>query len=265
MTSTWPHDAHGNAPLYASPADWISPLDDGRDLYEHDPPAGRAHGKVVVTDTDHLWGVGGTPAWVWKSFLRGLNPIFMDPYQTAIHDLLPTWTPADSARGGPAPAVAPEWEDVRAAMGIARAVAARADLAALRPAGELASSRYCLAAPGREYLVYRPGGRGRLHRLSERLVGRFADGPVTVDLSSARGELAVEWVDARRALLFAGPSVRGGRRLALRPPFAGDAVLHLRAAPDVSSGDARSFPARGGMLVCARSVKPTRTPARTRG
>lgn len=36
--------------------------------------------KVILVDTDHLWGVGGSPAWVWKSFLRGHNPIFMDPY-----------------------------------------------------------------------------------------------------------------------------------------------------------------------------------------
>ena len=33
-----------------------------------------------MTQADHLWGIGGNRAWVWKSFTRGLNPIFMDPY-----------------------------------------------------------------------------------------------------------------------------------------------------------------------------------------
>ena len=47
--------------------------------YQIDPPAADGR-KVILTDTDHLWGIGGDVAWVWKSFLRGLNPIFMDPY-----------------------------------------------------------------------------------------------------------------------------------------------------------------------------------------
>ena len=50
--------------------------------YRDDPPPNDGR-KVIVNDTDHLWGVGGTRDWVWKSFMRGLNPIYMDPYDAA--------------------------------------------------------------------------------------------------------------------------------------------------------------------------------------
>ncbi len=71
------HGAERLASMLASPADWISP---GRnDGFAEDPPAWDGK-KVSLLDTDHVWGVGGNQAWVWKSFLRGHNPLFMDPY-----------------------------------------------------------------------------------------------------------------------------------------------------------------------------------------
>ena len=70
--------------LLNSPADWISPNPDRFD-YKTNPPASDAT-KVILLDTDHLWGVGGDSAWVWKSCTRGLNPIFMDPYQRGVLD-----------------------------------------------------------------------------------------------------------------------------------------------------------------------------------
>ena len=77
---------------------------------------------------------------------------------------------------------------------------------------ELASSRYCLADPGREYLVYLPAG-----------------GRVTVDLSKAAGAFAVEWFHPETGeTKHAGPA-RGDRPVALDSPFrAGDAVLYLK-------------------------------------
>ena len=41
-------------------------------------------------------------------------------------------------------------DDARAAMGQTRRFAERMDLAAMMPSTETASTRYCLAAPGRE-------------------------------------------------------------------------------------------------------------------
>ncbi|MDQ1329392.1 MAG: hypothetical protein QG641_2682, partial [Candidatus Poribacteria bacterium] len=73
-----PGDMRGtNVNLFNSPADWISPNPEGG--YTDNPPAGDGS-KVILSDTDHLWGIGGNQAWVWKSFCRGLNPLFMDPY-----------------------------------------------------------------------------------------------------------------------------------------------------------------------------------------
>jgi len=65
-----------NQALFDSPADWISPNPDGG--YRDDPPATDGR-KVILSDTDHLWGLGGSQAWVWKSFTRGYNVLFMDP------------------------------------------------------------------------------------------------------------------------------------------------------------------------------------------
>ena len=66
-----------NQTLLESPADWISPNSEGG--FRDDPPDLQG-AKVVLADTDHLWGVGGDAIWVWKTFTRGLNPIFMDTY-----------------------------------------------------------------------------------------------------------------------------------------------------------------------------------------
>src|SRR5262245_11148700 len=147
--------------LFKSPADWISPSPD-RDDYKTNPPAS-AGAKVILSDTDHLWGVGGDRAWVWKSFLRGLNPIWMDPYEKPF-----VWEPL--------PANA---DEVRRNLGDSRRYAEKMNLAAMTPRDDLASTKYCLADPGSEYLVYLPDG-----------------GAVTVDLANAPGTFAVEWHNA---------------------------------------------------------------------
>jgi hypothetical protein len=138
---TFQYQGGANAVLLASPADWISPNPDAEQGYNYrsnPPPAdGR---KVILSDTDHLWGIGGDVSWAWKSFLRGLNPLFMDPYKREILD------------GGPQD----RWEPVRVALGHSRRFAERMDLKAMVPRPELATTGYCLAQPGVEYLVFQP-------------------------------------------------------------------------------------------------------------
>jgi hypothetical protein len=63
-----------------------------------------------------------------------------------------------------------------------------------------------------EYLVYLPAG-----------------GEVTVDLSAAKGELAVEWFDPSKGEAAAAGTARGGARREFRAPFPGAAVLYLAA------------------------------------
>jgi len=228
MTSMWPHGEEGNASLFESPADWISPHDDAKDPYKDDPPPSTRRNKIVFSDTDHLWGIGGSPSWVWKSFLRGLNPIFMDPYVTAIRGNLPAWPSPEADRDASKSSPAPEWESIRKAMGYTRALADRVELASMRPIGELASTGYCLAALGKEYLIYLPSQGGRLRRVISWVRKGFVGESVEADLSAAQGALDVEWVDVERGLILPGDPVTGGRRLEFRAPFAGDAVLHVR-------------------------------------
>ena len=220
MTSMFPVAKEGNAPLFASPADWVAPHASDRDPYRVDPPAAAGR-QVVLADTDHLWGIGGNPRWVWRSFLRGLNPIFMDPYEMRLRDIYPAWP----VRSSPAP----EWDSLRQAMGYARAVADRVDLASMAPMGGLASSGFCLAAPGKEYLVLVPAPRSRLRKLAGLALPRLATGSAQIDLSAARGSLDVEWIDVERGRVIPGDPVAGGGRLEVHTPFVGDALIHLRS------------------------------------
>ncbi|MHC4619257.1 MAG: DUF6298 domain-containing protein [Planctomycetota bacterium] len=132
-----------NASMRDSPADWVSPASQpnwwGRpgtplvEDYRTDPPP--ADGlQVMVPDTDHLWGHGGNPKWVWKCFARGHNPIFMDPWQSlylgATEEIAP-W----SFTGGISKDRRdyPDWAPTRRAMGDTRRYAQRMDLVHVTP------------------------------------------------------------------------------------------------------------------------------------
>jgi hypothetical protein len=199
MTAQYPGGT--NAPLFASPADWISPVHATDEPYRSSPPAATGD-KVVVSDTDHLWGVGGDAHWVWKSFTRGLHTIYMDPL-----DDDPT---GRKRQGSPA---------ARRAMGDTLRWALRVDLAGMAPRPDLASSGYCLANPGLEYLVYVPSMRS-----------------VIVDLSAARGQVAVEWFDPATGALVPAGAVDGGAPRFLTAPFSGAKVLGLRAGEHAVGG-----------------------------
>jgi hypothetical protein len=185
MTFQW--NGGLNGALFSSPADWISP---GRETssYRTDPPPA-AGNKVILVDTDHLWGIGGDSDWVWKSFTRGLNPLYMDDLQ-----------PVESR------------EKVRLAMGHALAYANRMDLLKMVPHGELASSGYCLAQPGVEYLAYAPEG-----------------GAVVMQLGETSVDFRVEWFSPKSGEVYEGGMVRGWHLVAFRAPFSGPTLLYLRS------------------------------------
>jgi hypothetical protein len=193
-----------NEDCLKSPADWTSlgttGWDQLKDPWTSDPPAADGH-KVCLLDTDHIgWKVfiddaTFTRAWVWKSFTRGHNTLLMENL-------------SDSTG----------WIAGRAAMGHTRLLAERVNLATLVPHPESASTGYCLAHPGREYLVYLPNG-----------------GEVTVDLSAVSGPLAVEWIHAADGTNRPADDVAGGSRRSVKAPFAGDAVLHMRKGQENES------------------------------
>ena len=193
-----PHQA-----LLDSPADWISPSNSGGDYKNNPPPADGK--KVIIVDTDHLWGEGGHPDWVWKSFTRGLNPIWMERIRLGPSDL-------------------PQADAIRRALGQTRRLAERLNLAAMSPQPQLASSGYCLAQTGQEYAVYLPQG-----------------GQVTVDVSAARGRLQAQWIHPVEDKSVPAQPVEGGAKATFTAPFAGPAVLWLRAAP-AQAGSGMIFP-----------------------
>ncbi|MCU0914310.1 MAG: DUF6298 domain-containing protein [Planctomycetes bacterium] len=185
------HGGERTATMQVSPADWISP--GGNDGYRDPAPAWDGR-KVSLLDTDHIWGLGGNHGWVWRSFLRGHNPIFMDSYDGS----------------GLGERFDEKFEPLRRNMGYTRRYARKMNLAAMTPHGELASTEFCLADPGKEYLVYLPNG-----------------GAETVDLSAASGSLAVEWFNPRSGEVTRGQNTSGGQKRSFQPPFDGDAVLCL--------------------------------------
>ena len=193
-----------NSTLFNSPADWISPDSDSRTgdfNYRDDPPPGDGR-KVVLSDTDHLWGNGGDRQWVWKSLLRGLNPLYMDPYLDP-----PVWE-----------RLLPNIEDVRRNLGYTRIYAERMDLTAMTPDLNISSTKYCLANPGVEYLVYQP-----------------ASGGFSVDLVA--GTYSYEWFNPVTGTKAAAGSIatEGGKK-SFAAPFSGDAVLYLKRIPASSVG-----------------------------
>lgn len=192
-----------NETLFNSPADWISPNPDGG--YRDDPPAADGS-KVILNDTDHLWGIGGNQGWVWKSFCRGMNPLFMDPYRRVQNnekfifaDHLTSKLPLD-----------PKWEPIRKNLGYTLSYAMRMDLVSTKPWDNLASTRYCLANPGSEYLIYLPEG-----------------GKVIVELSGISGTIKIEWFNPNTGETTFEESISKESNQEFTAPFSGDAVLYI--------------------------------------
>lgn len=192
---TFQYKGGSNRTLFESPAGWISPNNEGG--YRNDPPPADGS-KVIINDTDHLWGLGGNPAWIWKSFLRGMNTLFMDPYNSKV-----LTSPADE-----------DWLDaMRRNLGYTLDYAQKMDLSHMTPAGELSSSGYCLANKGSEYLVYNP-----------------SDSLIRVDLTGYANDFRVEWLDPETGDISENDPVKGGSGVSFTPPFHSDfSILYLKA------------------------------------
>ncbi len=187
-----------NSVLHDSPADWISPNVGGEKEAYRDNPCPDCTTKVVVSDTDHLWGhTGGDAVWVWKTFTRGLYPLFME-------ELLPS----------------PTWQDsARVAMGQTRRYAEKMDLAAMVPDRKITNTGYCLVKRGHEYLAFQ------------------ADrGEFTLDLKDAPGTFTGEWLDVNQNRVVAGKPVTGGAIRRFVTPFGGPAALYLKLQASEPTG-----------------------------
>jgi hypothetical protein len=135
---------------------------------------------MILIDTDHIWGKGGTRDWVWRSFLRGVHPVqLLDNDPPDLH---------------------PFEREIAPALGHTVSYARRMNLAAMAPRGDLSSTTYCLASPGSEYLVYQPGS------------GAFT-------LRLERGTYLFEWFDVERGIVVqTGTLSVRSERLRVNPP-----------------------------------------------
>jgi hypothetical protein len=176
---------NNNVDLFNSPADWISP---GRthNFSGANPPVAEGK-KVILLDTDHIFGLGGDRTWVWKSFLRGYNPIYMDRFDS-------TW---EKGHWHP--------EDARRAMGHTLTYATKMNLISMVPHNDLSSTTYCLANPGSEYLIYKPMSRNPLKHF------------FTVNLKA--GTYKYEWFNPRRGVIVSTGSftAAGGNKFFIPP------------------------------------------------
>ena len=195
MTAVWGEpidDTPTNRYLFQSEAEWISPcaLPDG---YFADPPAADGS-KVVLVDSDHLEGrtFEGMVGWVWRSFCRGLNPIYMD---------------VDDNDG----TKEPFRELPRKTLGFARHYAERLDLAD----GQSPATPW--PAPDTASPTAQPSSWS-----SSRKAAR------SPSISpAAAGLLNVEWLEAGTCRLLPAGQVAGGAPTKLTAPFPGPAVLYL--------------------------------------
>lgn len=224
------HVGLGNDVVFNSDAEWISPAvskwGDNNDPYKVNPPVADGS-KVILLDTDHLWGEGGDGVWVWKSFTRGYNPIYNDDstdYSVSwffgeIQKIKWQWNKSYFSN--------PMWlmraivtidennrarESARRAMGYTLAYANKMDLTDMSPINDLASTAYCLANPGSEYLIYQPE----------------SNTPFTVNLIS--GTYAYEWFNPNSGTIVStGTLTTEGGNQSFNSPFDGDAVLYIHA------------------------------------
>ncbi|NOS79567.1 MAG: hypothetical protein HOP35_16675 [Nitrospira sp.] len=193
----------GNTALLNSPADWLSfaagALDNAGDPFISSPPATDGT-KISILDTDHLGyalfqnNPSATSMWVWKSFLRGHHPILMEDLQGSTG-----------------------WVAGRSAMGQTRSYATRMDLATVAPRSALSTTGYCLANPGREYLVYQPASGG-------------------FSLDVVAGTYTYEWFNPTTGTVAASGTIgaQGGSQT-FTPPLSGPAVLYLKSSTTLTS------------------------------
>ena len=114
---------------------------------------------------------------------------------------------------GPCPIHRRGWEPIRAALGRTRHLAEQMNLASLTPRNELASTGYCLACPGEEYLVYQPVGAQ----------------PFSLELKA--GTYQIEWIhptQSERALPERLQTGDGAHEF--KAPFPSAAALHIKSS-----------------------------------
>ena len=191
MTFEYSGDGSGNnAQLFNSPADYVCPGASGYTNGSTD--AGGS--KVVIVDTDHVFGEGGNADWVWQQFLAGNNTAYME-------GLNGTGIPgADNV-------FIPDQPSGQLGMTETAGYAARLNLMYAVPSSSSCSNHACMINPGHQFIAQ-------------------TQGSITLDLTSAGGKtLQVEWLDINAGSVLGVASVTGGSSAQVFSPPSNNSLI----------------------------------------
>ncbi|MCC6220167.1 MAG: hypothetical protein IT291_02890, partial [Deltaproteobacteria bacterium] len=190
--------------LRNSPADWISPGGEVVQTADYvTNPVVNDGKKVVLADNDHLGWRQRDAAWLWKIFMRGHSPIWMDAY-FGLNGNGP-WLYDMQA----------DIEKIRKYQGYILTYATKMNLIAMVPSNSASdcSTTYCLRNPGKEYFIYQP----------------TSSTAFSVNLVS--GSYTYEWFNLLTGSIAqtGSFSASSGNRN-FTPPFAGEALLYIKSS-----------------------------------
>jgi hypothetical protein len=105
---------------------------------KRNPPANDA-GKPGIVDMDHVFPGSTDVGYVWSALTRGYHfSLYDKPFEKPDME-------------------SPAWRRIRSNVSQAEAYAKRMDLSKTHPRADLATMGFCLACPGKQYIVYQPG------------------------------------------------------------------------------------------------------------
>ena len=191
-----PRDAVVNGPsdCFAVAGSWQS------ERYRRKNPPANNGGKPGIVDMDHVAAGSHDVGFVWSAFTRG--------YHFNLYD-----KPFESPE-----AEGPEWERVRCNVGQTVEYAKKLDLANATPREGLASTGFCLAKPGCQYVVYQPDAV-----------------PFTVSGLRVGNSYYYQWYNTEQHRLVASGWIRPpASKQSFRPAGKGS-VLYLSATPESGS------------------------------
>ena len=177
-----------------SPADCFAVSggwDSGRYTQKNPPPNDST--KPAIVDMDHVSPGSADLGYVWTAFTRG--------YHFNLYD-----APFESPD-----AEEPQWQAARHNVGKAGDYALRCGLVNMNPRSDLASTGFCLANPGVEYIVYEPSGS-----------------PFSVSGLQAGGSYYYEWYDPEEHKVIASAQTKPENTVETFTPPNQSIVLYLR-------------------------------------
>jgi hypothetical protein len=144
----------GPADCFAVAGSW-----NARAYARKNPPVNHA-GRPGIVDMDHVSAGSDDVGYLWSAFTRGYHfNLYDKPFENP------------DAEG-------PAWERIRRNISQTITYAKRLDLSRVRPRSDLATTGFCLARPGEQYVIYQPQNK-----------------PFDVSALVARADYLYEWYD----------------------------------------------------------------------